>query len=78
MTRGGAIPSGTLESPLSTSRARALARTPMLHQHAEKSTWFRKRLCSDVCIHFRPVYANAAMHDPISSRLEIVVAPLIS
>ena len=36
---------------------------------------FRKRLCSDVCIHFRPVHVNAAMHDPITSRLEIVVAP---
>ena len=43
-----------------------------------REKWFRKQLCSDVCIHFRPVHANAAMHNPISSRLEIVVAPPIS
>ena len=35
-------------------------------------------VCSDVCIHFCPVHANAAMHNLISSRLEIVVAPPIS
>ena len=33
MTRGGAMPSGTLESPLSISRVRAL---PTLYQDAEK------------------------------------------
>ena len=35
--RGGAMPSGTLESPLSMSRVRALARSPTLHQDAEKT-----------------------------------------
>ena len=33
------MPSGTLESPLSTSRARALARSSTLHQDAEKTVF---------------------------------------
>ena len=37
MTGDEAMPSGTLESPLSTSRVRALARTSTLHQDAEKT-----------------------------------------
>ena len=37
MTRGGAIPSGTLESPLSTSRVKALTQTSTLHQVTEKT-----------------------------------------
>ena len=36
-TRGGAIPSGTLESPLSISRAKALASTSTLHQDTKNS-----------------------------------------
>ena len=39
--------------------------------------WFRKQLCSDYCIHFRPVHANTAIHDPFSSPFEIVIAPLM-
>ena len=35
-TRGGATPSGTLKSPLSTSLVRTPARSSMLHQDAEK------------------------------------------
>ena len=36
---------------------------------------FRKLLCSDVCIHFRPVHAQAAIPELFSSRFDIVIAP---
>ncbi len=71
MTRGGAIPSGT--------SLHILSESPCKYFNAasgRQEKWFRKQLC--MCIHFRPVHANAAMHDSISSRLEIVVAPPIS
>ena len=72
---GGGVPSGTLESPLSTSRARTLARSSTVHLEAENTETamfgrvysFSSSACQ--CRH---------MHDPLSSRLEIVVAPLIS
>ena len=38
---------------------------------------FRKLLCSDVCIHFRPVHAQAAIPELFSSRFDIVIAPPI-
>ena len=60
MTGGGAMPSGTLESPLSTSRVRALARTSTLHQDAEKTGFGISY--ARTCIHFRPVRANVAVH----------------
>ena len=37
MTRGGAMPSGTLESPLSMFEARALEESSMLHQDTKKT-----------------------------------------
>ena len=67
------MPSGTLESPHSISRARALARTSTLHQGAEKSGFGNGYVQTCVFI-FCPVHANVATHD----RLEIVVAPPIS
>ena len=70
---GGAMPSGTLESTLIISRARALASKSTLHEERE----FRKLLCSDVCIHFRPVHAQAAIPELFSSRFDIVIAPPI-
>ena len=76
MTRGGAMPSGTLESPLhvwSKSPCRKFNAAP---GHQENGFW--KQLCSDTCIHFHPVHTNAAMHDLFSSWFEIVVAPPIS
>ena len=56
------MPSGTLESPLSTSQERALARSPMLHQDAKK-TVFGKAMFG----RFHLVHANTAMHDLLSS-----------
>ena len=66
MTGGGAIPSGTLESPLIISRARALASKLTLHEEAE-NCGFQKLLFSDVCVHFRPVHAQAAIPELFSS-----------
>ena len=36
---------------------------------------FRKLLCSDVCIYFRPVHAQAAIPELFSFQFEIVIAP---
>ena len=47
------------------------------HAPGRRENWFWKLLCLDICIHFCPVRTNAAMHDPISSQLEMVVAPPI-
>ena len=66
VTRGGAMPSGTLESPIIISQARALASKSTLHEEAE-NCGFRKLLCLDVCIHFRPVHAQAALPELLSS-----------
>ena len=74
VTGGGAMPSCTLESPLIISQARALASKSTLHVEAE-NRGFRKLLCSDVCIHFRPVHAQAAVPEMFSSRFEVVIAP---
>ena len=49
VTGGGAMPSGTLESPLFISRVRALASKSTLHEEAE-NTGFWKLLYSDVWI----------------------------
>ena len=38
---------------------------------------FRKLLCSDVCIHFRPVHAQPAIPELFSARFDIVIAPPI-
>ena len=57
MIGGGAMPSGTLESPLIIPRVRALISKSTLHEEA-KNCGFRKLLCSDVCVHFRPVHAQ--------------------
>ena len=73
---GGAIPSGTLESTLIISRARALAKQINPAQVSQERE-FRKLLCSDVCIHFRPVHAQAAIPELFSSRFDIVIAPPI-
>ena len=70
------MPSDTLESPLIISRARALSSKSILHEEAE-NRGFRKLLCSDVYVHFRPVHAQAAIPELFSSRFEIVIAPPI-
>ena len=63
--------------PLSTSQARALAESSMLHQDAKKKCFRNSYVCLYFCIHFRPVvHANASMHDLFPS--EIVIAPPIS
>ena len=67
------MPSGTLESPFSISRVRALARSSTLHKDAEK-TGFGNNY---VRISVRPVHANTAIHDPFSFRFEIVIARLM-
>ena len=59
--------SGTLESHLEREACKKFNAAP-----GRREICFRKRLCSDVRIYFRPV------HDPLSSRLEVVVAPPIS
>ena len=58
------MPSGTLESPLSTSQARALAKSSILHQDAEKTGFGNSDI--QTCTDFHPVHANAVMHDPFS------------
>ena len=58
------------------SRARALASKSTLHEEAE-NRGFRKLLCSDVCVQFRPVHVQAAIPELFSSQFEIVIAPPI-
>ena len=53
MTRGGAMPSGTLESPFSVSPVRALARSSTLHPDAEKTGFGNN---------YVPVHANTGIH----------------
>ena len=67
MTRGGAMPSGTLESPLSKKVPRC-TRTP------------RKRVLETVMFGYIYSFSSnaAAMHDLFSSSFEIMVAPPIS
>ena len=76
VTRGGATPSGTLESSLSISQVRALAKSSMLHQDTERTGFGNSYV--QMCIHFRPVLANAIMHNLFSSQFKIVIAPPIS
>ena len=76
VTGGGAMPSRTLESPLIISRARALAsKSTPARRSREPRISETSLLCSDVCIHFRPVHAQAAVPEMFSSLFEVVIAP---
>lgn len=59
----GTIPSGTLDSPLSTSLVRTPARSSMLHQVSEKTGFGNSYICSDWSINFCPVHAHATVHE---------------
>ena len=62
-------------SHLSSYLERKLLQVEINPARGSRKRGFRKLLCSDVCIHLRPVHAQAAIPELFSSRFEVVIAP---
>ena len=73
---GGAMPSGTLESTLNHISSESSCKQ-INPARGSQEREFRKLLCSDVYIYFRPVHAHAAIPELFSFQFEIVIAPPI-